>query len=192
VDGRHPTHVAAIPKEATEAKIERITLRNTPDRNLYENDVYRMIKRRNFYSKSQNPSGDFPNALVDNGDGTVTDRVTGLMWQKDGTSDEVSFDAALKYVQELNAKRFAGYSDWRLPTIEELCSLLEPGQNKRGQHIDMVFSGSIFACWSSDQKPILSTTYAYVAYFGKGDVETNRSEGSFSQRNFVKAVRTVN
>ena len=182
-----PESVAAVPKEVTEPKFKRITLRSTPDQNYYENELYNSIKAHNFYSKSRNPSGDFPNHLVDNGNGTVTDRVTGLMWQKEGNSFEVSFSAASEYVKELNASRFAGYTNWRLPTTEELCSLLEPGENKRGQHIDMVFAGNIFACWSSDEKPY----WAYVAYFGKGDVEPSHSQGAGEQRNFVRAVRTI-
>jgi hypothetical protein len=183
---------AAIPKAGTEAKLKRITLRNTPDQNFYESNLYNTIKDHNFFSKSQNSSGDFLNDFVDNGDGTVTDRVTGLMWQREGTSSEVSLGAGLEYVQELNANRFGGYANWRLPTIEELCSLLEPGQNQRGQHIDMVFSGSIFACWSSDKKPLYGTTYAYVAFFGWGDVGVSRSEGVGFMQHFVRAVRTAN
>ncbi|NWF62801.1 MAG: DUF1566 domain-containing protein, partial [Chloroflexi bacterium] len=67
----------------------------------------------------------------DNGDGTVTDLNTGLIWQQtpdfndDGVinaQDKMSFDDALR-----NADSFtlAGYDDWRLPTIQELYSLMD-------------------------------------------------------------------
>lgn len=184
--------IAAIPKETTRANLKRITLRNTPDPNYYENDLYKVIKDRNFFSKSYNPSGDFLNDFVDNGDGTVTDRVTGLMWQKEGSQTEITFETAKEYVRDLNEKRFAGYTNWRLPTIDELCSLLEPGLNKRGQHIDELFAGKGFACWSSDQKPQYTLTYAYVVYFGKGDVDLAVSRGMTAGWRFVRAVRTVN
>ena len=59
----------------------------------------------------------------DNGDGTVTDLVTGLMWQKSpNLRSKVTFRQAVS-----NAKRLklAGYSDWRLPSIKELYSLID-------------------------------------------------------------------
>ncbi len=62
-----------------------------------------------------------PFDLVDNGDGTLTDHVTGLMWQQDPgakmTWDEAAAAAA--------SFRLGGYDDWRLPTIEELYSLID-------------------------------------------------------------------
>lgn len=188
--------VAAIPKKAPEVKFVRITLRERPEQNFYENDLFKMIKDRNFFSKSYNPSGDFPNDFVDNGDGTVTDRVTKLMWQKEGASPEAFFGAALEYVQELNAKKFGGYTDWRLPTIEELCSLLEPIQTEMGQHIDTVFAGSIYDSWSSDRLTRYGFRYAHVAYFGKGDVDISGVENASGanrgqQRHSARAVRTM-
>ncbi|MEW5736530.1 MAG: DUF1566 domain-containing protein [Thermodesulfobacteriota bacterium] len=67
----------------------------------------------------------------DNGDGTVTDKVTGLMWQKspdlsgDGkidVADKLTLDGAKAKAGTL---RVGGYSDWRLPTIKELYSLID-------------------------------------------------------------------
>jgi len=183
--------VAAAPKQAAEAKPKSVTLRNTPSLNFSENDLYRSIKEHNFFSKSYNSTGDFVNDFVDNGDGTVTDRVTGLMWQKEGTTSEVSFGGAQQYVQGLNTNRFRGFADWRLPTAEELCSLLEPGLSQRGQHIDIVFSPSTLACWSSDQRVLYGSKHAYVVYFGKGDVEPSRADVVASAIHFVRAVRTA-
>ena len=61
-----------------------------------------------------------PPFYIDNGDGTITDTVTGLMWQKlDG--GEMTIDSAKKYVQQLN---LAGHSDWRLPNVHESFSIL--------------------------------------------------------------------
>ena len=190
--GKSPEdRIAAIPKESTEAKLKRITLRSTPDSNYYETDLYKTIKEHNFYSKSYNPSGDFINDFVDNGNGTITDIVTGLVWQKEGSQTEITFGTAQEYVRDLNEKRFAGYTNWRLPTIDELCSLLEPGPNKRGQHIDELFAGKGFACWSSDQKPQYNLMYAYVVYFGRADVDLAVSSGITAGWRFVRAVRTM-
>ena len=60
-------------------------------------------------------------ALVDNSDGTVTDTATGLMWQQE-TADPRNWEAALSYCENLS---LAGYSDWRLPTIKELASIVD-------------------------------------------------------------------
>jgi hypothetical protein len=57
-----------------------------------------------------------PPSFTDNGDGTITDNVTGLMWQKtDG--GEMTFENALDYCTKLN---LGGYTDWRLPVCKEL------------------------------------------------------------------------
>ena len=56
----------------------------------------------------------------DNGDGTVTDLVTGLMWQK-VDAGEMTWDAA---AVRASAVGTGGYSDWRLPTPAELFSLM--------------------------------------------------------------------
>ncbi len=67
---------------------------------------------------------------VDNGDGTVTDMVTGLMWSQsidmdgDGhidTDDKMTYDEAVAGAETFE---LAGYTDWRLPTIKELYSLI--------------------------------------------------------------------
>ena len=139
------------PKQAAEAKSERIPLRERPHPNFYENDIFRSIKERNFFSKSYNSSGDFPNDFVDNGDGTVTDRVTKLMWQKEGASPEAFFGAALEYVQELNAKKFGGYTIGGCQRLKSFVLYWNLIQTEMGQHIDTVFAGSTHDSWSSDQ-----------------------------------------
>ncbi|QIZ82627.1 DUF1566 domain-containing protein [Thalassovita gelatinovora] len=72
-----------------------------------------------------------PANYTDNGDGTVTDNVTGLMWAKtpdlngDGeilANDKLSYDAALAGAENFD---LAGYNDWRLPTIKEMYSLMD-------------------------------------------------------------------
>jgi hypothetical protein len=59
-------------------------------------------------------------SYTNNGDGTVTDNVTGLMWQQSQGS-EMTFEQAVAGASTFNA---GGYSDWRLPTIKELYSLI--------------------------------------------------------------------
>jgi hypothetical protein len=62
------------------------------------------------------------NDLVDNGDGTVTDRTTGLMWQQGDSGKGLNWQEALAYAEGLE---LAGHDDWRLPNVKELESLVD-------------------------------------------------------------------
>lgn len=62
------------------------------------------------------------NQLVDNGDGTITDKATGLMWMQGDSEVGMNWEDALSYAENLE---FAGYSDWRLPDAKELQSLVD-------------------------------------------------------------------
>jgi len=88
-----------------------------------------------------------PGRFVDNGDGTVTDSCTGLMWQKHTEfphavydPDEyghVHWDMALKYCDELE---LAGYTDWRLPNALEFVTLISQwGTGPAALSIDEIF-----------------------------------------------------
>ena len=61
------------------------------------------------------------NKFVDNRDGTITDEATGLMWQKDDSQTSLDWKSSLAYADQLT---LANHSDWRLPTIKELQSLV--------------------------------------------------------------------
>ena len=71
-----------------------------------------------FYGQDATYDGNQP-SYTDNNDGTITDNVTGLMWQQDMGS-KISYDAAVTKAAGLT---LGGYSDWRIPTIKELYSL---------------------------------------------------------------------
>lgn len=62
------------------------------------------------------------NQYVDNGDGTITDKATGLMWQKSDSGKGLNWSQALNYAEKLD---LAGYSDWRLPNAKELQSIVD-------------------------------------------------------------------
>ena len=73
-----------------------------------------------FFGQDANYQGNQP-AYRDNGDGTVSDLNTGLMWQQD-PGEKMTWNDAVKRVQSFS---LAGYSDWRLPSIKELYSLIQ-------------------------------------------------------------------
>ena len=70
----------------------------------------------------------------------VTDRVTGLMWQRGGI-DIMSHRSMRREIDRANKEKFAGYSDWRLPTMEEALSLLEKEKKAHDQYLHQCFSG---------------------------------------------------
>jgi len=126
------------------------------------------------------------NDYKDNQDGTITDHATGLMWQQSGADNLLSYQKRRKYVRRLNHEHFAGYNDWRLPTIDELTSLLEPEKRKYGLYIDPLFDKKPWWCWSSDTIKG-SSGLAWVVGFLGGSV----SNGLYNYGNlYVRVVRT--
>lgn len=84
--------------------------------------------------------------FVTNTDTTVSDNLTGLVWAPNanlmpmrddgwdaaGTANDgmVTWRNALNYIVKLNAENYLGYSDWRLPNVNELESLIHEGFNE--------------------------------------------------------------
>ena len=62
------------------------------------------------------------NNFVDNGDGTISDLATGLMWQQADDGQTRDWEDSLAYAESLD---YAGYSDWRLPNAKELQSIVD-------------------------------------------------------------------
>ncbi len=60
-------------------------------------------------------------SYTDNGDGTVSDNITGLMWQQ-SPGTKMTWDEAYEALESMN---LADFDDWRIPTIKELYSLIQ-------------------------------------------------------------------
>ena len=60
-----------------------------------------------------------------NGDGTISDNATGLMWSQNDSEEGMDWEAALAWVQQKNEENYLGYSDWRLPDVKELQSIVD-------------------------------------------------------------------
>lgn len=128
---------------ANEPLPELLTV-NLPSKSgeISEEDVLDLVKKYDFVDHERNPQGNFSNYLVDNGDGlTVTDWVTGLMWQRDGV-DIMSYRSMQNRVEELNREGFAGYDDWQIPSMAEALSLMEQSRNpETDMFLHSCFSG---------------------------------------------------
>ena len=121
--------------------------------------------------------------LVDNGDGTVTDASTGLMWQK-AEPGSMYWESAITYCESLS---LAGYNDWRLPSRNELQSLVD--YSKFDPAINTTFfPNTVFTSryWSSTTVAA-DTTRAWRVYFGNGYVTNYNKLYDY----YVRAVRSV-
>ena len=126
-------------EEALPADLQTVALPDSPVE-VVEEEVDELIKQYNFTDHERNPDGRFSNYLVDNGDGqTVTDKVTGLMWQRSGL-DIMSNRMMRKAIEKLNKEGFAGHSDWRMPTLPEAMSLMERDMNAKDLYLHPAFS----------------------------------------------------
>ncbi|MBF0243155.1 MAG: DUF1566 domain-containing protein, partial [Desulfamplus sp.] len=106
--------------------------------------------------------------LIVNGNGTVTDSATGLMWQQDTSGNSITWKDALLYCQNLN---LAGYSDWRLPTIKELRTIVD--YSRPAPAIDINYFSDTFTSfyWSSSVYPdaVGRTAWGVDYYNGNDD-----------------------
>jgi hypothetical protein len=102
-------------------------------------------------------------SLVDNGDGTVTDTATGLMWQQDLSTTSRTWATALDYC---NALVLGGYTDWRSPNIKELLSLMDYSHSSPAVTPGFFtgLAGSPLSSTSNHQ----FTGYSYNLYLSEG------------------------
>jgi len=65
------------------------------------------------------------NIFIDNNDGTISDKATGLMWSQNDSNDGMNWQDALAWVQIKNNENYLGHNDWRLPNAKELQSIVD-------------------------------------------------------------------
>ncbi|MEI6209910.1 MAG: DUF1566 domain-containing protein [Desulfuromonadales bacterium] len=106
--------------------------------------------------------------FVDNGDQSVTDKLTNQIWSKDGNAPgpvacgpavTKTWQGALDYVKCLNSNSYLGRTDWRLPNSAELLSLVNFGQSSSAGRLNTQGVSNVQAdvYWSS-------STYANITY----------------------------
>jgi hypothetical protein len=89
-----------------------------------------------------------PMSFKDNGNGTITDNNTGLIWQKtDG--GEMTYEKAIQYCDTIT---LGGYTDWRLPTGIELFSINYFEANNPAMNTTFFTKTLAEYWWSSDKQ----------------------------------------
>ena len=132
-----------------------VTLRSAPAV-LSPAKVEAMLVRLGCYEKRRNPAGKgFAHRYAARAIGdavVVEDGATGLTWQKVASSEPMTIERAAAYVDDLNGRRFAGFTDWRLPTAEEAMSLMEPRPTDDFHIAPALGRGGNFV-WTADRPP---------------------------------------
>lgn len=118
------------------------------------------------------------------GDETVTDSTNRRMWQQSGSPFQLQWHQAWDYIGRLNTERFAGHCDWRLPTIDELITLLRDIPRAGDDCIAPIFDQSRIWLWSCDRR---SFTAAWYVSSDMGFVAWQDFTANF----YVKAVRSL-
>jgi hypothetical protein len=130
-----------------------------------------------------------PNAAsyTDNGDGTVTDNITGLVWQQTATSTTYTWGSASASGTAQNycaTMTLAGYSDWRLPSVVELGSLVVSGDDLPAINTSYFLDALKGYFWSSTALAASSTS-AWEVFFSDGSMNNM----AVSSANNVRCVR---
>jgi len=133
--------------------------------------------------------------FVDNGDETVSDRKTGLMWKKTDTMIDlkkwVNYQDSVDYVRELKEKRFAGHDDWRLPTKDEMYSLYDENLSQKDKFGKIIHISNQFASgggFSMIAKMVDGRFRTWVLKLRDGEYEN--PDGLWTLTEAARAVRS--
>jgi len=168
-----------------------VDLGRRPPKSLDSQNVESILKKHDLFDKQKNPnSKGITHKYKEqskNNDLVVIDQATGLMWQQSGSDDFMTFKKAQKWIDKLNQLKrvgFAGYSDWRLPTLEEAMSLMEPTKKNGDLYIDPIFDKKQRWIWTCDR--VKGATRPWVVYFHYGYCVNNYLSNDY----YVRAVRS--
>lgn len=125
------------------------------------------------------------NLFTDNGNGTVTDEATGLTWQPSPPEESLTWEEALAYCEGLE---LAGVSDWRLPDVKQLRSIIDP--ERFDPAVDTAFfplaSGTT---WTSTTREWVPTEAEYVSMYAGTSGGTPKTHLGDPANHRVRCVR---
>jgi WD40 repeat protein len=174
-----------VPKPEVSAHIPAWTARYgiVPSGPVSESEARAMIRDHDVYERRWNPGArERPFAVMMMGEEVVGDPLTSLFWQRSGTAEPIEAGRVRDAIEALNEQHFGGCSDWRLPTLEEAMSLLQPGKTEDTLHIPREFDRRQTKIWTMD---IADSGRAWTVNYADGVCTTQ----DFDQTAFVRAVR---
>lgn len=128
--------------------------------------------------------GSDPSFTRDNTTGIVTDNLNGLMWQDTAASATSDWSGAPDVCEALNTSTYGGYTDWRLPTLDELESIVDFGQDSPA--INTLFQNTSSGNYWSSNAYVVNTDNAWYVNFNYGLTIANIKISG----NFVRCVRS--
>jgi len=108
------------------------------------------------------------NDFVDNANGTISDKATGLMWQVSDSNQTLNWEESLNYCESLD---YAGYDDWRLPNAKELQSIVDYSRSPKTTNsaaIDPIFTVTEVESWYWASTTHLDTGVRSAVYIAFG------------------------
>jgi hypothetical protein len=116
--------------------------------------------------------------FVNNMDGTITDTLTGLMWQKDDFQNPMTWEEA---ITQFNDLLLAEHTDWRLPTREELRSIVDYSKITPSIFVNEFPNTILGNYWTSTAHPFQENHVWCIHFYNGNDNYQSRNNQYFSR-----------
>jgi len=146
-----------------------------------------IIRKNNYFDRIWNKYGKFNNQFnkkIINRNVVVEDKTTSLMWHYSGSRVPLKYEETKNWLLKLNSYKYAGYSDWRLPSLKEAASLLCSIDKSGDLYIDKIFSRIQNSIWTVDK---YSTSSAWAVRFDEGYLISY----PLDFKNHIRPVRSI-
>jgi len=130
--------------------------------------------------------------FTDNGDATILDNETGLVWAKEDSwpvaQDWLNFQESLQFVDDMNKKDYLGFHDWRIPEREEIEKLFMADSTIMARSNNEIHLDPLFAPGGGNASWCLPFDQQAAFYFSYTSGNTQQFDQDYSQ-GYVRLVR---
>ena len=130
--------------------------------------------------------------FTDNGDATILDNETGLVWAKEDSwpvaQDWLNFQESLQFVDDMNKKEYLGFHDWRIPEREEIEKLFMADSTIMARSNNEIHLDPLFAPGGGNASWCLPFDQQAAFYFSYTSGNTQQFDQDYSQ-GYVRLVR---
>lgn len=150
-------------------------------------EVQSMVRKHNYFDQVWNKYGHYDHRFEKNSlnqNWVVADEKAGLMWHQSGSGTALSLEQAQQWIRDLNRRGYAGFHDWRLPTLREAAMLLKKKEGDDELFIHPVFSSRQSSIWTGDN---YGKQEAWVVSFEEGYILHHE----FHSPNYIRPLRPL-